>query len=247
MKARCAAVVVSLLFCIAAKAQRTRETFDPFLTYGVAVGYANSSHDIFAALSQDRKVLNASATVDWRVGRPKHFTYRWEIEVLPVFLVRNPRQVVDFTSTSGTQPPVVTHIDQLISVPCQSDSARVVVTSANGPPTTISYNSVCTQPFVYGGGVSPLGQRLNFRPGHRLQPFAEANAGFVAFTRAVPTSDSTRFNFTAELRGGVEYYRTPRQSFALDLAYHHFSNAGRGDANPSVENYLLKASYRFSR
>ena len=58
-------------------------------------------------------------------------------------------------------------------------------------------------------------------------------------------SNAAKFNFTAQLGAGVEWFVSPHSSFALDLQYHHLSNAGRGDVNPSIETAMLKLSYRY--
>jgi hypothetical protein len=46
-------------------------------------------------------------------------------------------------------------------------------------PTTAAFCSNGRET-VYGGGLNPIGLKLNFRREHRLQPFIASTAGFVA-------------------------------------------------------------------
>jgi hypothetical protein len=228
------------------------QTNNPKNTFGASVAYTDASSNIISGLSPDRRIFAVSGSYDRRLKRKSNFTYRWEIEVLPFVLIRNPRSVTDTLidqSSIGLGRTTV-HADTLPLTDCQSGitSGTYFVAGPMGAPTpagTFTQTRTCSRQWVYSGGISPLGQRFNFRPGHRVQPFALGNAGFMASTRALPTSNSTRFNFTAQLGAGVEWFVSPRSSLALELQYHHLSNAGRGDVNPSIENALLKISYRY--
>src|SRR6202167_4139350 len=61
---------------------------------------------------------------------------------------------------------------------------------------------------VYGGGVNPIGLKLNFRRENRLQPFIASTAGFVASLRPVPVDipGGTQFNFTFDFQTGVDLF-----------------------------------------
>jgi hypothetical protein len=58
---------------------------------------------------------------------------------------------------------------------------------------------------------------------------------------------ATKFNFTVESGGGIEWFLRDRRSVAFDVRYHHTSNGGRGDNNPGVDNIAFRASYRLGR
>jgi hypothetical protein len=112
---------------------------------------------------------------------------------------------------------------------------------------TYTYTSVCTTPWTYGAGISPLGQTINFLPRRKLQPFVAMNAGFVAFAGTVPSSNATQFNFSFEFGGGLEWNVKPSRAWSLDYRYHHISNAGRGEENPGVDNGTFRLACSFGR
>jgi hypothetical protein len=88
---------------------------------------------------------------------------------------------------------------------------------------------------------------VSFRPGRKLQPYAIANAGFLAASRKIPISTATQFNFTAEVGAGIECFQSAKRSIAMDVRYHHTSNGGRGNYNPGIDNVTFRVSYRMGR
>jgi hypothetical protein len=101
---------------------------------------------------------------------------------------------------------------------------------------------------VYGGGVNPLGLKLNFRREHRLQPFIASTAGFVASLRSVPVDipRGTQFNFTFDLQAGVDLLNSSRnRAWRFGYKYQHISNAHRHDYDPGVDFQVLFISYSF--
>jgi hypothetical protein len=87
---------------------------------------------------------------------------------------------------------------------------------------------------------------VNFLPHQILQPYLVVNAGFLTFTRNVPDNTATMFNFTAQGGGGLEWYVSEHRSIALDVRYHHLSNAFRGETNLGIDNYVFRLSYSVS-
>jgi Lipid A 3-O-deacylase (PagL) len=101
---------------------------------------------------------------------------------------------------------------------------------------------------VYGGGVNPLGLKLNFRRARRFQPYIASTAGFVASVRPVPVDipGGTQFNFTFNFQAGIELFSSPRaRSWRLGYQYQHISNAYRKDFNPGVDFHLIYIAYSF--
>jgi hypothetical protein len=101
---------------------------------------------------------------------------------------------------------------------------------------------------VYGGGVNPLGLKLNFRREHRLQPFIASTAGFVASLRPVPVDipRGTQFNFTFDFQAGVDLFNSSRnRAWRFGYKYQHISNAHRHDYDPGVDFQVLFISYSF--
>ena len=114
-------------------------------------------------------------------------------------------------------------------------------------PTTTAY---CTngRETVYGGGVNPLGLKLNFRREHRFQPFIASTAGFVASVRPVPVDvpGGTQFNFTFDFQAGVDWFNSSRnRAWRFGYKYQHISNAHRHDYDPGVDFQFIFLSYSF--
>jgi hypothetical protein len=101
---------------------------------------------------------------------------------------------------------------------------------------------------VYGGGVNPLGLKLNFRREHRLQPFIASTAGFVASLRPIPEDlpVGTIFNFTFDFQAGVDLFNSSRdRAWRIGYKYQHISNAYRRDYNPGVDFHVIYVGYSF--
>lgn len=102
---------------------------------------------------------------------------------------------------------------------------------------------------VYGFGVSPIGFKLAFRPGRRLQPFGSMSVGFVYSLQPVPINipDATKFNFTFHLGGGVQYFTSPHWTFTAGYRFDHISNAFRTNVNPGVDANVIFAGVSYWR
>jgi hypothetical protein len=104
--------------------------------------------------------------------------------------------------------------------------------------------------YVYGGGVNPIGFKLNFFRQHRLQFFVASEAGFVASTRRVPIDvpGGTQFNFTFDFQGGIQRVNSDRsRAWMLGYKLQHISNAGRSALNPGVDGNVFFVGYSFFR
>jgi Lipid A 3-O-deacylase (PagL) len=117
------------------------------------------------------------------------------------------------------------------------------------PPST-GLNGYCTngRETVYGGGISPLGLKLNFRREHSFQPFIASTAGFVASVRPVPVDipGGTQFNFTFDFQAGMDFYNSSRTHvWRLGYKYQHISNAYRHNFNPGVDVHVIWVGYSF--
>lgn len=88
---------------------------------------------------------------------------------------------------------------------------------------------------AYGFGVSPLFFRWNFARPERVQPFVEFAGGLLRTDRPVP-EDTRRRNFTAQTGLGVRIWLSAHQALLLGYRFHHLSNAGPGEINPSVNS-----------
>jgi hypothetical protein len=101
---------------------------------------------------------------------------------------------------------------------------------------------------VYGGGINPIGCKINLRRQRRFQVFGGISAGFVASVNRVPVDlpGGTRFNFTFDLQTGIERFnsaRTHAWTFGYKLQY--ISNANRGGRNPGIDSNMVFLGYSF--
>jgi hypothetical protein len=103
---------------------------------------------------------------------------------------------------------------------------------------------------VYGGGLNPLGLKLNFFREHRLQPFVASTAGLVASVRPIPVDipEGTQFNFTFDFQAGFQLYNSDHShAWTLAYKYQHISNAYRHSLNPGVDLHVITLGYSFFR
>jgi hypothetical protein len=96
---------------------------------------------------------------------------------------------------------------------------------------------------TYATGVTPLGMQVNFLNGHRVQPFFDAHAGMLYFTRQEPVPNSSQFNFTFNFGSGVQVFTGKRSSLLLGYKYHHMSNNETAPENPGVDSNEFYAGY----
>lgn len=231
---------------------------DPTTSYSVFAAYSNDSSRMILGAAQNRRLFMAGVDYSRKLSGDSIYSWRYQVEVVPVELLQNPELTSTITTTITVQPAgtVITEGGTPYSAlqlrQCESGSGSGVFYGAgsNGQPIQIgsySYSAVCSNPWTFGGGVSPLGQKVNFLPHSRVQPYLAVNAGFVAFANTVPSNTATMFNFSFEFGGGFEWNVRSGQAWALDYRCHHISNAGRGQTNPGVDNGTFRVSYRFSR
>ena len=101
------------------------------------------------------------------------------------------------------------------------------------------------RPTRYGFGAAPLGLQVNFRPRKNVQPFIGSSGGFLYFNERTPNFGGTRFAFTADLGGGVEFKLRERRALTVGYKYYHISNWDRGLVNPGYDNNLFYVGYTF--
>ena len=104
-----------------------------------------------------------------------------------------------------------------------------------------------TRDHTYGAGLSPIGLKLNFRRSHQLQPFAGGSGGFLYFSKQVPVSGASQFNFTFDFGGGVEIIRDGRRGISIGYKYQHFSNGHTAPINPGVDVQMVHVGYFIRR
>ncbi|HMG02763.1 MAG TPA: acyloxyacyl hydrolase [Edaphobacter sp.] len=204
--------------------------------------YSNTSSRIILGAAQNRRFAALGLGYSRRLLHSRHVDWYYAPEVLPLVFLEDP-VATDTFGFSDLQP--VTQLSPTSS-PCRSEYVSIPPDPHPGPPV-FTFRRTCGIRWTYAGGISPLGQRLNFRPGKRLQPFLMDNAGFLVSPRDIPVDFSSRFNFTFEFGGGLEFFRTPRHSWSLSYRIHHLSNGFIGANNPGVDNQILRLIYSLGR
>ena len=78
-----------------------------------------------------------------------------------------------------------------------------------------------------------------------MQPFVDLTGGFLVFDRITPNRVGTKFNFTADIGGGLEIATSNDRSITVGYKYFHISNGNRGAQNPAFQNNLIYIGYKF--
>ena len=110
------------------------------------------------------------------------------------------------------------------------------------PPSAVLQS---VRPTRYAMGIAPLGLQANFRPRKRVQPFLGASGGFLSFNERTPNFVGTRFAFTADVGGGVEFKLKEKRALTVGYKYYHISNGDRGLQNPGFDNNVFYLGYTF--
>jgi hypothetical protein len=247
-----------MLICVGGAAAQERNFYNPKASYSVFAEYSNDSSHMIIGESANRKLFAAGVDYNRRLVGRSIFSWKYQVEVVPLELLRNPRlmRTTTFTVTGnpafGTIPAGTFQSSALQARQCRSlsGSGNFYEPGSDGQLTVVgsyTFTSICTNPWTYGGGVSPLGQKVNFLPHSKIQPYVAMNAGFVAFAKTIPSDTATMFNFSFEFGGGVEWNSRSGGTWGVDYRYHHVSNAGRGMTNPGVDNGTFRVTHTFRR
>lgn len=220
--------------------------FSPRASVAVGAEYANNSNHLLLGIAQNRRLGGVDVMLSRRLLHTRVVDWNYDLAVRPLVLLQDPVSTTTETVQFAGKPPYGPFPVQ--DGPIQQRCTSGQVSSSNqGPNVTVVDTRVCGTRWTYAGGISPLGQRLNFGTQHRLQLFLEANAGFLASTRDVPGPISSAFNYTFEFGGGLQLFRDHRHAWALGYRYHHLSNGGIGYNNPGVDSQVLRVAYSISR
>lgn len=252
-------IAVLLIFgCAQRAACQELGHFDPKTSYSVFAAYSNDSSHVILGVAENRRLLEVGADYSRRLSGRSFYSWRYQIEVIPLELLQNPKLTTTLTNMALGNPPSIDfpvgtfQYSALQQRQCRSESGSGVLYEPGGngesiPVGTFTFSNVCSHPWTYGFGLSPLGQKVNFLPRSRVQPYVALNAGFVAFAGTVPSDTATMFNFSFEFGGGIDWNVRPGRAWSLDYRCHHISNAGRGEANPGVDNGTFRLAYSFWR
>src|SRR6266702_1472472 len=96
-------------------------------------------------------------------------------------------------------------------------------------------NSVIGRKHTFGGGFSPLGFQVDFRPLHRVQPFWSNAAGIVYFANRVLSPEGSQFMYTIDFGGGINIHIERHRAVTIGYRYQHLSNANISPHNPGTD------------
>ena len=211
-------------------------------TWSLFEEYSPSSSHKIAGFAEDRKLFAFGGEYAHRLSLHKWTAIYFLVRVRPVLLVGDP-VLVAFRDVNtqkivervlGAPRPIMLDHD-LVPLPVGIGNTIVVAFPSYG------------RKWTYSAGVSPLGLEVNLLPRRRLQPLLMASGGFVVSSRDVPIDDSSRFNFTYEFGGGVEWFYKQTGSVRVGFEIHHISNAHIGATNPGIDSGLFQFTYCFGR
>jgi len=92
--------------------------------------------------------------------------------------------------------------------------------------------------YAYGAGGSPVGVQVNIVRFRHFEPFLTSGGGFLYFNHRM-FGTTQQFNFTAQLGGGLQLFRSSRTAIDIGYKYHHISNANLGNQNPGLDSHML--------
>jgi hypothetical protein len=202
----------------------------------VGVEYSNTSSHILLGTAQNRRIAGLDIGISRRLVRSRYVDWSYDVLLRPVVFVQDPVSTVMITGIGASQP------GSIVSEPVQ----RACV-SGSGQGLGYSFTQTCGTRWTYAGGFSPLGQRFNFAPRHRLQPLLAGNGGLLIATRNIPASNAARRNFTFEFGAGLEYFTDARHSLTVDYRIQHLSNGYTGETNPGIDSQIVRVAYSFGR
>lgn len=199
--------------------------------------YAPNSSHIFWGVSEKRMRLVLGGEYARRLVRGHGLEFDYMVQAKPVSLERDPT-LAGFRNLSTGQ--ILVRIAQ---------PTRVVLVN-NSPfslPNVGQIAPVYGNQWTYGSGLDPIGLKLNFRARRRLQPFADATAGFILTTREIPVDQASSFNYEFGFGSGFDYFLSARRSLRFGYAFRHISNNGLGAFNPGIDAGVIEIGYSFGR
>jgi hypothetical protein len=206
-----------------------------------AEGSPTSSH-MLLGYARERELVGVGAALTRRLSVGNSAELDYLIEVRPLLMESDPMLVSLESNQYGTVlfSPTI----PLVNPRNLADPYNIGV----APFAAYGYtNAKFSRRWTYTGGASPFGLQLNGFKHSRIQPEIMANAGFLVSPRDIPIQQSSYFNFTFQVGGGMEWYRTDSQSLLMEYRYHHFSSKDLGTYNPGTDSGLWKLTYRFGR
>jgi hypothetical protein len=207
-------------------------------TWSVFGMFSPDSSHIFLGIVEQRRLVILGGEYTRRVHLGRRLAVYYLAQVRPVILESDPVLLAFQDINTG----------QLLFPLAKPLRVEIVdYTPIAVPQTNIVVKRFYGREWTYGGGLSPLGIKLNLATRHRLQPVIIGAAGFVVSTRDIPEDHASSFNFTFEFGAGLEWFYRPKRSLRFDYRIHHISSAEIGTQNPGIDSGIFQATYSFGK
>jgi opacity protein-like surface antigen len=235
--------------CAASWAQDVGGYYSNRRAFSGFVEYSNDSSHMLLGYADGRKISAIGAGMERRSFLSTNLSGAWVAEVRPFMIVSDPT-MTGFKLEFPQQPAYSGVVSFASPVPVDkpvtsTPSSVILVTQNQIYPGTATYMGGTRSTYV--SAFSPLGYKLSAFPSKRIQPFVTGLGGFAVATRDIPVFNSSAFNYTFEVGGGVEWFQTHTRSCRFEYRYHHLANAGNTAANPGIDSGVVKVTYSFGR
>jgi hypothetical protein len=246
-KAGCCLLMTSAA-CAVTRAQDVGGYYSNRRVFSGFVEYSNDSSHMLLGYAEGRQISAVGLGMERRSFLSNHLSGAYLAEVRPFMSVTDPT-MKGFTLEFPQQPSYSGIVSFTSPVPVDKP-----VSSTPLNVLLITQNQVYAGTATYLGGTrstyvtafSPLGYKLSAFPSRRIQPFVTGLGGFAVATRDIPVFNSSAFNYTFEVGGGVEWFQTHTRSCRFEYRYHHLANTGAAE-NPGIDSGVLKVTYSFGR
>jgi hypothetical protein len=225
--------------------------YPPRWTIGVFGQYSPNSSHIILGYARKREFYSPGVAFTRRLAVGRTFTLSYLAEMRPFTLWSDPvlRGITDVYTSP--QPPHTVNVFLHQQPPVLDTYPRSLPFQFVDPNTGIFYQGTeyfdYGRRYLYSGGLSPVGFKLNLRPQTRLQPVITVTGGFMASFRDLPVFDSSAINLTFSVGAGVEWFQTQSHSLRVEYRVQHLSNAGIGVENPGVDSQVIQGTWSWGR
>ncbi len=235
--------------CAASWAQDVGGYYSNRRAFSGFVEYSNDSSHMLLGYADGRKISAIGVGIERRSFLSTNLSGAWVAEVRPFMTVTDPT-MTGFKLEFPQQPAYSGVVSFASPVPVDkpvtsTPSSVILVTQNQIYPGTATYMGGTRSTYV--SAFSPLGYKLSAFPRKRVQPFVTGLGGFAVATRDIPVFNSSAFNYTFEVGGGVEWYQTHSRSCRFEYRYHHLANVGNTAENPGIDSGVVKVTYSFGR
>lgn len=207
--------------------------------------YSPSSSHIFLGIAREREFFTIGGAFTQRLFLKHYAGLSYTAEIRPLMLESDPVIKSFGLTVTDSYGTIATHNTLSPAVPViQTGPSKISFTDTeNGTTSTATFTYDYSRRWTYAFGLSPVGFQANFLPRSRIQPVLTGLGGFTVSPRDIPMFDSSAFNFTFSIGGGIEFYRTAHHASRIEYRIQHLSSANIGATNPGIDSQMIRASF----